>query len=287
VQTCLKSVLEGSEGSDFPWWFRTLLRDAATDTSLVADWHNLRFANPDVELCTIEKVATTQWRKLSCMMNDGPDSTKVICFPKENEKQALNPSGEVITSESDEKKLKKAVFLRDPLERYLSAYLDKCVNEHFRSTEHHCEPNVVFNSPDNGMTDGLKMDKRAMFEAYADAMPLKWNMHFVPLGLQSGGLYRTLPSYDFVGKMGKDFYQDVAEFGALHGTAMSESLETLFHFQNKLNTTNVGVETSAMLHVKEYYSPRTLRRVLQYLSIDYVTLQMPIPEWAREMLEEE
>ena len=39
-----------------------------------------------------------------------------------------------------------------------------------------------------------------------------------------------------------------------------------------------------MLH---YYTARTVRRVLQYMSIDYVLLGLPIPQWAEDLLQQE
>ena len=47
---------------------------------------------------------------------------------------------------------------------------------------------------------------------------------------------------------------------------------------------NVGVERQAAAKVLQYYTPKTLRRVLQYVSIDYKLLGIPIPEWAQNML---
>lgn len=46
-------------------------------------------------------------------------------------------------------------------------------------TEGHCEPTRVFLEKENGFTEGLD-DKKLLFEAYVDAMPLKWNVHFFP-----------------------------------------------------------------------------------------------------------
>ena len=55
--------------------------------------------------------------------------------------------------------------------------------------------------------------------------------------------------------------------------------------QSEMN--NTGIETSAPKYVKEYYSPRALRRVLEYVSIDYVLLGLDIPDWVDEILNED
>lgn len=103
------------------------------------------------------------------------------------------------------------------------------------------------------------------------------------ISLFCDGLYSELPSYDFVGNMGRNFYSDLRKMGKLYG--ITDELQNVFHFENQ--TTNHGVETSASLYVLEYYSPRTVKRVLEYLSMDYLMLNLPIPKWALQMLDQE
>ena len=54
-----------------------------------------------------------------------------------------------------------------------------------------------------------------------------------------------------------------------------------------VNQTNVGVETAAKSHVEEYYTPASVRRVLEYTAVDYVLLGMPVPDWAQRMLQQQ
>ena len=176
---------------------------------------------------------------------------------------------------------KKIVFVRDPLKRFLSAYLDKCVK---KKREKHCEPNEVFNQEENKLMEGLDENPRAKFEAYVDGIPLKWNLHFFPISWNCDGLYRNIHDYDFVGKMNGDFYRSLSTLGKQFGRKMTTALEDVFQVSNNINYTNSGKETSAPDHVQEYYSARTIRRVLEYLSIDYIKLNMAVPEWAHEMM---
>lgn len=81
--------------------------------------------------------------------------------------------------------------------------------------------------------------------------------------------------------MGEHFYDDLRKMGDRYG--ITKELQQVFEFQNQ--TTNYGIETSASSHVLEYYTPRTVKRVLQYLAMDYVTLNLPIPTWAEEMMQ--
>jgi len=63
----------------------------------------------------------------------------------------------------------------------------------------------------------------------------------------------------------------------------------LHHYLQARNESklNEGIERSASSHVIEYYTPKSLRRVLEYMAIDYVMLKLPIPEWAEQILEQD
>jgi hypothetical protein len=53
------------------------------------------------------------------------------------------------------------------------------------------------------------------------------------------------------------------------------------------NKTYTYTETSAATQVYKFYNAKTVRRVLEYLAIDYMTLGLRIPDWAEELLEKE
>jgi len=253
--------------SSTPWWFRTVLRDASDGRGLHGSWHDLEFTStvPPTRMCTIEKVGTTQWRRVECLLNRSPFKP----FKGQPCKVPLPDDGS------------KIVFLRDPLERFLSGYIDKCIK---KKDQGHCEPADILHNK-----EGVDRDRRAMFEMYVDTMALKWNMHFFPSSFYCGGLYRTLGSYDFVGTMDRNFYHDLGALGDKFGDNMTKALEQVFDVshQTRMNTSNVGKETRAPDLVRDYYSGRSIRRVLQYLSIDYVKLNLPVPGWAREMFDQE
>ena len=62
-KTCIESLLTEAMNSttkSFPWWFITLLRDIPNHTYKF--WHNLTIMEPAMDLCTIEKIATTEVR---------------------------------------------------------------------------------------------------------------------------------------------------------------------------------------------------------------------------------
>jgi hypothetical protein len=161
-----------------------------------------------MDFCTIEKVATTQWRNVQCVLNEGKNVSKspMPCQLKKDRLEARRGRmGE--GSRGGRRAVSRAVMLRDPLERMLSGYLNKCAHVPTRKLEGHCEPNSVFNG--TILTSGIRDDKRQLFAAYVDAFPLKWNIHFFPQSMYCDGLFRHVDEYDFVGCMGGDFYGEL------------------------------------------------------------------------------
>lgn len=245
------------------WWFQTLLQSPPPQLLYSGEgsrWHDLKLTTPPLRMCVIEKIASTQWRKVFHQLD-------------QQARHANTPP-----SRLGEALLPRFVFLRDPLERFLSAFLDQCINRN----RGQCEPTTFFDSRHN-----MLADQRVFFDAFVSAMPLKWNLHFSPFGLYCDGLYRHLPGYDFVGNMGPHFYKDLQVLGQRFGPSMQKVLDDVFHVTERVNDTNYGVETSSPRRVQEFYTARTVRQVLEYHSIDYVTLELEIPLWAREMLQRE
>lgn len=103
------------------------------------------------------------------------------------------------------------------------------------------------------------------------------------MSLNCGGLFQTVKDYAFVGKMDKSFYKELARFTKQY-PALEAGVHRVFKSDGKENETNVGVEEQAASLAKSYYTPHTVRRVLQYYAIDYITLNLTIPQWAEEIL---
>lgn len=278
-----------------PWWFQTLLRDIPTNGAY-GFWHHFSTSStiPPMKFCAIGKNGSTEWRKVFKELN-APEFGGL-------EKSKFNTK-KIVSEDAP-----MTVFLRDPLERLLSAYLDKCVKDGVRKTQGHCEPNAIFardwmdrraapkDDKENIMLPNLSdaaqdLDKE-MFAAYVDLFPLKWNVHFVPQAIFCD-LYRTIGDYDTY-YMGKDFMSELDRISTTYGGMLPDTLDQIFDYRSqldKLNSTdgeNVGADnahgTKAPTKVARYYSPRSVRRALEYLSIEYVTLGLEVPDWAREML---
>lgn len=107
-------------------------------------------------------------------------------------------------------------------------------------------------------------------------------------------LYRKVDTYDFVGKMGTDFMYDLERMAKQFGGQLPEVLNASFNYmeQVKLGKKNTGRDknshaTHAPAKVQQFYTAQTVRRGLELLSIDYVTLGLEVPEWARQMLRDD
>lgn len=169
-----------------PWWFQTLLRDLP-ESGVYGYWTEMNAAFPPIQFCTIPKVATTEWQKIFCILNN--DRNKVNCSIHSDLDD--DDSWECWTDKCIYTNVEKgtlpantpkAVIVRDPLERLLSAYLNKCHDSYYRLGEQHCEPIEIFGQEYNkiDMLDYIQDNDQQLFEAYLDVMPLSWNIHFIP-----------------------------------------------------------------------------------------------------------
>ena len=287
---CYRTLLRRTDGwvTPLPWWFRTMLQESAAITSQW--WMTLKSTDPPLRQCQLPKVGSKQWIMFIHVMNGDPNPhspngrTRKVSW---NER-GHNDAGP------------KFVVLRDPLERYLSAFLDKCVNPE-NLYQKHCEPweNGFNSNSKNKVMAELRGDHRVLFEAFVHASPLKWNMHFLPQALLCDGLYRTIHEYDYVARMGPTFYADLQAMGQLFGQKADDAIQEIFDYKTKLseteanrNATNAtssqvspqGIEMKASKKVLQYYTPELVRTVLEYTAVDYVLLNMTVPEWAEEML---
>ena len=79
------------------------------------------------------------------------------------------------------------------------------------------------------------------------------------------------------------------------GGHLPEILNSTFGYMNQVendNHENTGKKGSGhAMHtpakVARFYTARTVRAALEYLSIDYIMLGLKVPDWARQMVREE
>ncbi|KAL3800147.1 hypothetical protein HJC23_001068 [Cyclotella cryptica] len=290
---------ERSSLPSVPWWFQTLLRDIVRNGAY-GFWHHFGTTDPAIHFCSIEKVGTTEWRKVFCDLNEEECPNNGGNYPPHCVTGLVGRRCAFMTKKPLPNNAPHAVFLRDPLERLLSAFLDKCVKPAIRRNERHCEPNEVFNPDAKGdpkalpLITNIEESGKQLFAAYLDTMPLKWNVHFVPQAFMCD-LYRTIDSkYAFVGDMGKEFMMDLERMANQFGGRLATQLDKSFGYVEGVKAkkfNNTGKQNSHATHAPEkvakYYTAATVRKGLEYLSIDYVTLGLKVPEWARQMLRDE
>lgn len=274
-----------------PWWFRTLLAESAI---VASEWWQMLCTkgNPHLRQCQLPKVGSKQWSKFMHLMNEeGWKHADDKIFKYSWNYRGRNWKGP------------KFVVLRDPLERYLSGFLDKCVGSNV--WQGHCEPKAVFTDgsydPEKNSIKDIKSDQRVLFDAFVHTSPLKWNVHFMPQALLCDGLYRTINEYDYILRMGPLFHMDMSKLASVH-PRVDDTLVKLFDYKNKwkeevLNAQSFrsggvagggnvsGIKGSGTSdQVSKFYTPATVRKVLEYMAIDYVVLNLTVPIWAEEIL---
>jgi len=267
-RTCLTALYRHSEGPSWPWWFRTLLRDgAAKANQLGGPWHWKEFANggTNVQVCAIEENGA--WPEAHCEY-----------WKQRGQEVEVKGRGHC-TFDSNARVTDRIVWIRDPLERFLDAFLDVCV--HHRSLRH-CQPAEVFMDWSDYFNPRMarppaklgpppeplirtSLEGPTLFQAFVDTLPLTWDLYFVPQAFHCDGVYR----HPF----------DVYKWQA-------RKLEQRFPFLKEPLQT-IGAEPDKEALAREYYTPQTLHRVLQYTAIDYLAFKLPIPSWVEEVLAQE
>jgi hypothetical protein len=168
LRECMRTLREKDYTIDsFPWWFRTLLRDGTDRAVLHAGWHNIAISKPSLQVCAIEKIGSTEWKKLQCVAHGTEKRRGSNCRPDAMPKQPPP----------------RMAILRDPLERFLSAFTDTYIK---RLREEHCEPLDVFYQQKNmadatqtekalapDLAEELKIHDQFFFETYVETMPLR------------------------------------------------------------------------------------------------------------------
>lgn len=222
---------EAFNGTGYPWWVRTLLRDAQERRRFLRGNTHIRTVQGQQQklvMCTMPKVGSATWMKISRSM--GSRAASGTFAPVGMATDPAQRLDEQLWKVHGAKGFVTAVFMRDPLERWLSAFLNKCTPFHAR-VEHACEPTAVFmNGTDSGTLHDLRPAvgmtrlgptlSRAQVEAYADTFPLSWNLHFFPQSLFCDDLGRRVRSYGFAGNLNASFaLQLVALARAVDGDA--------------------------------------------------------------------
>lgn len=174
---------------------------------------------------------------------------------------------------------------RDPLERFLSAFIDKCIT--WRLKEGHCEPIKTFGTEgwndialanhhadplDSVQYERRGLDDQQLFEAYIEAMPLKWNIHF---WLQSTLCDHERVQWDFVGMLNATFHDQVLSLIRMNdgNPSFQAALTEIFFEREQV------VEHATSSKVTKYFTGPNVKRLLRYYAQDYIRIGMPLPGW--------
>eukprot|EP00037_Helgoeca_nana_P027351 m.312768 g.312768 ORF g.312768 m.312768 type:complete len:560 (+) comp27470_c0_seq1:125-1804(+) len=294
------------DNSSTPLWARTMLRDAWSDgrgSSAAAKHHYIAamWTAPHLLLCTIPKSASTTW---NAVLQSSRSGTRLA-----GTRVGVQHTESTVKSNRD---WLSAVVLRDPLARFLSAYIDKCEPAGPSAAQQHCEPTEAFTQN----CSWLRLSKQARFREFVARFPSrKWNVHFIPQTLFCEGLWRSKDQLDVVMEMNATLADQVAALAhqldctALHDaqsttgpkpTAPAESARRdctdvlVHHFRKraprpqvagggeKRGTTSGG--GTAHLAALEYFDTDTLADVLTLVGVDYATLNLTIPAWTTQVV---
>ena len=308
AKACLIAMHDTSADGLYPWWVRTMLRDALKPaTGLHGAWHSLGTIRPaPTALCTIEKVSTSHWRKFMCLLHGGSDGMGGGCSsgcggcspvlehelrrsnsvrPDQLRAHGGDQSFRVL---HDRKDWLTVVFLRDPVERFVSGYLDKCRPTIARG-ERHCEPLGLYINGTHSEFMRLLPHARMQLGSYVDTFPLTWNLHFFPQSLYCDDLGRNAHKYTFRGALNASLADQVGALGRLidaralaatPGSAPKHVGQGAAAASFKTDNDSGGHKTDAAARLAGLVATESAaRRLLEYFAIDYVELGLELPSF--------
>eukprot|EP00611_Tribonema_gayanum_P015701 TRINITY_DN275_c0_g1_i1.p1 TRINITY_DN275_c0_g1~~TRINITY_DN275_c0_g1_i1.p1 ORF type:complete len:381 (+),score=119.00 TRINITY_DN275_c0_g1_i1:386-1528(+) len=174
----------------------------------------------------------------------------------------------------------KAVFYREPLARFLSAYRSKCESGHDDGAEL-CEQE--FGKPNPTFEEAVE---RLVTQPYI------WNPHWRPQVDFCGGLSAIISQFQTVEPL--DARTSRAKVAQLLHRVGIEDAETIPAFNERFpppdpetgewrpHALHSNHTTNAESAVEAYYTPYLACRVFQYFIDDYILFGIPVPAWTRK-----
>ena len=312
TEKCVNAMFQRANATParFPWWLRNLMRDAR-------NWYLAVYtvladaSTTPIAACTIAKVGITTWKQhfnkllrmrlaqngsphpcIACPAAKKVNDRLASCYLKRSARQPIPGCSYLPELHADPEWLTFAI-VRDPLERFLSGYLDKCVSGHYR--EGHCMPLEMFRNGTRS-TALAGMSAATQLETFVDVFPLHVNRHFFPQAMQCNQLGLSHRNYTFIGSMNETFKAQVRALNSLvraryerhHHLAPGELTpweRAMEEFPGGLDgdgiarDANGGHSTNAAAKFTTYFTRHSVERLLRYYSIDYVELNLPLPRW--------
>lgn len=224
---------------------------------------------------TIPKVACSVWKQLFRRMEGYDDwkSGKInVHNPKVNGLRYLNQySLKNATRILNDPSYTKAVFVRDPKDRFLSAYLEKGLKENGHHVQVKCCP-----SDSNRCWPESNRSFAHFFDVTRTCSDTHWNPMHERLEA------KFLPLIDFIGSMDhlqEDAKQILQRIGAWEEYGASgwgvDGTERIFESKSSVNHATSGNSKDAWERMKRYYTPELERAVQERFDRDYSTFQLP------------
>ncbi|CAK9107265.1 unnamed protein product [Durusdinium trenchii] len=187
------------------------------------------------------------------------------------------------------------VFVRDPLERFLSAFNDKCLQP---ST--HCGVDVRQGWANVTLSSSLHEKVRAFRLFVAVPIPTRTmlqNDHWILQSLYLlYGCQFTWQRVDFVGLMSSDqtgmnfqvrmMLHNILGFSWAVASSMAESYfpSTGFASEHAAKHHKINRGQAARTFQTFYSHKDTLHKVLRYVRQDYIAFGLPLPRWAADLV---
>lgn len=240
--------------------------------------------------CVMEKVAGTDFNDLFRRVRAQYDPAQLQGLPwGKNSPQVHGLNKTDLSSMLRNKSWHKAVFYRDPVERFASAWASKCGHADVDGIEH-CKKQ--FNDPDINFTNAISWLRRydAAFESPASAPDDDFDVHFRRAGDFCGGIATTLQHYDTVEQLDIDSANaKVSRLLQAVGVNSSsiDGFDTLFPPNSTVAYGDDGIfgsephYTDARDSLSTYFEGDTSREMLhalvEHYRPDYELFGMPLP----------
>jgi len=238
--------------------------------------------------CPIEKVTSTAWIKIISLAATG----RPMSYRETNEARGRGtlPALNALPIEQQLHAIHcddfvKVVVVRDPLERLLSAYLDKC--HHTPHGPGHIQQHCTKLQKEGRVPRFDEVVSNLAARADAGEDLCGENQHFAPQVCFCG-----LSDSRNTGAGAVARYQHVLHMSSATFVEDAHSLLRLLGLGRIASmylpkfTAGSGHRTNTSRHIEEYFTPTTVRAALRAFRRDYETFSMPRPAWARRIVGE-
>ena len=171
-------------------------------------------------------------------------------------------------------------LVRDPLERLLSGFQDKCVQKQHSVQFRHCPCKECGRSNNYSAFVSVIASRHAEDPQY---LLTRIDTHFRPQSVGCGsrtvGVKRVVWDAGSSGMTGRSLHEGMQRLCSQHGLPLATCAK---HFPAQSISAHRTNAAASIVHGGAYSDPRTLANALLLYGSDYSTLQLPLPKWARD-----